>query len=261
MKNVVFGVYHFLGFHLCNYLLESGQEVAGYDWREEEDEIEEKSQVFGRNDNYSYFSDHWETNEEIQLYICLYDYFENPSYSSEQLQQLIAHIDCFIKKIQKNEMEIIILLPAESQDRLHCILSEWKLKIEQNNVVRYLYISELYGPWIPSYKPIMNILKKDYPVLKANMSKYIYIDDFLRSWEEIIAIQKKEIYVEGKQADSWKRDLLVYADAKELDFSNSVASARKHIDIFIEANTSLREGIELIKEHNEKLLMHRKWNS
>ena len=83
----------------------------------------------------------------------------------------------------------------------------------------------------------------------------------MRSWKEIIAIQKKEIYVEGKQADSWKRDLLVYADEKELDFSNSVASARKHIDIFIEANTSLREGIELIKEHNEKLEMHRKWNS
>ncbi len=261
MKNVVFGVYRFLGFHLCSHLLESGQEVTGYDWQAEEDEVEEKRQIFGRNANYSYFSEPWETNEKIQLYICLYDYIENPAFTSEQFQQLIAYIDGFMKKLQKNEMEIFVFLQAGYQDSLHCIISEWRLKIEQNYVVRYVYVSELYGPWIPPYKPVMNILKKDYPVLKSNMSKYIYIDDFLRSWKDIKAIQKKEIYVEGKQADSWKKDLLLYADEKDLDFSESVASTRKNIDIFIEANTSLGEGIEFIKSHNEKLEMLRNWNS
>lgn len=242
MKNVVFGVYRFLGFHLCNYLLESGQEVAGYDWKVEEDEAEEKRKMFERNANYSYDDEKWKTTEGIQLYICLYDYLENPSYSVEQFRQLMAYIDYLMEKVQKNKVEIVILLPVEDQDHLHCIMNEWKLKIEQKYVVRYLYISELYGPWSPPYKPIMNILKKKDPVLKANMSKYIYIDDFFQSWKDIMVIQKKEIFVEGIQAES-------------------VSSASKQVDVLIEAKISLREGMELIKEHHEKVEILRKWNS
>lgn len=259
MRNVVFGVYRFLGFHLCNYLLESGQEVAGFDWKSEEDEVEEKREMFGRNANYSFYNESWEANEDIQLYISLYDYLDDPSFTSEQFRELIGYIECMTEKFPKNQTEIVIFLPEEVRDHLHCIMSEWKLKIEQEYVVRYLYISELYGPWNPPYKPIINIIEKNNSVLNPNMSKYIYIDDFFRSWKDIMAIQKKSIYVEGKQADHWERDLQAYANDQDLDFSEFVAS--KNVDFLIEANISLIEGIELIKEHNEKVAMLRKWNS
>lgn len=237
MMNVVYGVYRFLGFHICSYLLEKGHQVAGCDWQPEDEEADEKQLMLGRNVNFSRCDERWTTDDEVQLYICLYDYLDNPDASESKMQQLTEEISLLLAKLQKQITEIVVFIPNQMQDHFHCTLREWKIKMKQDYPVRLLYISELYGPWLPSSHTRMNVIKKEKTVLKANMSKYIFIDDFLRSWQDIMALTENEVFIAGKQDHHWNQDLTTYV---------------------IEAKTSLREGIQLIEEHNEKLEMLRK---
>jgi len=256
-KNIVFGVYQFLGFHICNYLLESGYEVVGSDWLESESEnVEEKKQAFGRNANFSSHSGEWLENDKITMYICLYDYLDNPSFSLKQLEELLACIDCIVEKCNHDGMQMVVFLPEHLDSSMKHSIDEWKLQSGRESMIRSIHLSELYGPWIPSYKFIQKIVKQEISVLKANMSKYIYIDDFFQNWKNIMTLRSKDIYVFGKQPNDWHLQLpqlLVDENEDELERNSIVAN------LYIEAKTSLREGLQLVKEHNDKLEVLRNW--
>lgn len=255
--NVVYGVYRFLGFHICSYLLENGEEVAGYDWEPADEQAEEKQLMIGRNANFSYCDEQWASESEAQLLICLFDYLKNPINTENQFQQIIEDLNLFLEKIQKEKTEIVVFLPEEVPDHFHCTLSEWKIKMNQDYAVRYVYVSELYGPWLPSFNAMTKIMRKEKTVLKANMSKYIYIDDFLQNWNDIMTINKSEIIVAGKQDEQWQQDLNGYFAERGLVIADPYYSETE-ADLLIEAKTSLVEGIKLMEEHEAKLDMLRK---
>ncbi|MBD3110326.1 hypothetical protein IEO70_18530 [Bacillus sp. AGMB 02131] len=257
MKNVVYGVYRFLGFHICSYLLENGEEVVGYDWDPEDMQAEEKQLMIGRNANFSYCDEQWTSESEAQLLICLFDYLQNPINTENQFQQIIDDLDLFLEKIQKERTEIVVFLPEQVLDHFHCTLSEWRIKMNQDYAVRYVYVSELYGPWLPSFNAMTKIMRKEKTVLKENMSKYIYIDDFLRSWKDLMAINKSEIIVAGKQNEQWQQDLKLYVAERGLVFAEQ-DYCEIEADLLIEAKTSLVEGIKLMEEHEAMLNMLRK---
>ena len=121
MMNVVYGVYRFLGFHICSYLLENGEEVAGYDWEPADEQAEEKQLMIGRNANFSYCDEQWASESEAQLLICLFDYLKNPINTENQFQQIIEYINLFLEKIQK-ENDIKKLTPENLFKRCETFL-------------------------------------------------------------------------------------------------------------------------------------------
>ena len=69
---IVFGVYDFLGFHLCNHVLNEGNEVIGLQWLNNRDNEQEEMELqFGRNHNFTFFRDIAEVDFCENSLVCL----------------------------------------------------------------------------------------------------------------------------------------------------------------------------------------------
>ncbi|MEM5594163.1 hypothetical protein AAHH67_24715 [Niallia circulans] len=69
-KAVIFGVYQFVGFHICSTLLEEGEEIIGISYPEISiEDLEDKRMEIGRNANFSEKSlDKLPLFSKIQMY-------------------------------------------------------------------------------------------------------------------------------------------------------------------------------------------------
>ncbi|EIJ81865.1 hypothetical protein PB1_02960 [Bacillus methanolicus PB1] len=277
-KAVIIGTYEFLGFSLCENLLEKGYQVEGIhiDLEEEDFFLEEKRMKVGRNANFieltleEWKQQHFMKSKSVLIIISVYDYFikNNIQTLLKDEQFWNTTFPRFVKS------EILILWPiqmlvknkdVEKEEHGMDELLNFYKKFTHHSSIISVFIPTLFGPWQPQefifQQTILHRLGKyAHPVLKKHEWVFdaIYIED---SVNKIINIfEKKSIkscYLRNTINDSWLKC------AKSLGIElKEVREARKE-DLFIdskfqaesvESSVELLDGIKKQKDHLERIL-------
>lgn len=261
VDTIVFGTYRFLGYHLCNYFLEKGNQVIGIDFDSETEDQDEKELIFGRNSNFSYCSinEGFELNEDrqIQVYCSLYDYLkfgyeENVSMLMKSVKDLIISIP--IK-------EITVLLPLNMDGLKEVDLEGWRKEIELLSLCKWIYIPEIYGPWLPEISPLQVMMQTKTQEETIDISRLIFIDDLLLNWKKILALKEKEVAVIGEVHKDWREQ---YSTLTQTDME-AYKIVKEHSTLFpqiiIPVKTSLVDGLQALREHNKKLQFLKQWKN
>ncbi|WP_042349512.1 hypothetical protein [Bacillus massiliigorillae] len=238
-KNIVIGVYHFFGFHICNHLLNQGHEVIGVEWEECMAEYrDEKAMLFNRNANFTLKTLEDKLNLEQEHLICvnLYDHLE-----TKDTNELWGKVVSILNQSSHPQSRILIFLPENMNSKMN----EWKQTLQTNSIIQWVYVGKLYGPWLA---------EQDYQELQS-FSHAIYVDDFCKDWTRLLTLQKEEIHVVGEYQDGW-REQLTKGINTEIKNQEEISEPT----FMIQAYTSLRSGLQAMKDHEEKLKMLQEWN-
>lgn len=273
-KVIIFGTYDFLGFSLCLNLLEDGIQIIGYRWNLEENEefLEEKKFFIGRNANFKeqivgteFLLSADKEIEEAIIVISLYDlYYANT-------KQSIAYADIFneISEIynQYPIKKVVCLLPNEYLYDLPILLGE-KMNVmkEKGILIQSIYLPTIYGPWQSKTFLFQRYFLKECANVNLVLDKKectmdaIFINEVV---EEIICIlnteERHNIYIESVEEDKWRKgakflaleDLIPNYDIKKEKVLQTDLKMVKVME-----KISIKEGLEMQKEHLKKLLGH-----
>ena len=229
---IVFGVYDFLGLHLSQYLLNEGKEVIGFQWsNQDDDNREEKELLFGRNSNFKFFKEIKEEafNEAGLIYLNMYDLLRDRFDSFLDIKEEIAKI---LKRM--DNQQVIVLLPDEKREKE---ISLWIEEIKQSRpTIRWIRIAaELYGIWQNEPCAVQQfVTDKEKEKRMLDLSRLIYIDDFLSTWEMLMKGNQNELVVVGEHDKDYEQQGL-----------------RENM-IIIQEKTSLSKGLAEIHSYNEK---------
>lgn len=151
-KAIIVGTYEFIGFHLCQSLLEQGVEVIGIHIPTNEDIfLEEKQLSIARNGNFT-------EKEESYLYslepnqkntVCFIDYFSYfMMHKEEQLETLLKWWNEL-----ENPLPTVLVLPIhfcliEKETNSENFLCSLMNLIHQSQC---FYMPTVYGPWQPPH--------------------------------------------------------------------------------------------------------------
>lgn len=257
-KTIVIGAYSFLGFHISNQLLQDGQEVIGVEWDEEVlNEDEEKELLFGRNDNFTFLQEQHIQNHlaEVDLIcISLYDYF---LYNDSFMNILDGKLEAFLSNEVHCKGKVILFLPYQVKNDVRKALEKWKNRLIGEKSFSFVYISELYGPWLSNKSPLLSPREKKRET-EINLARAIFIDDFFEKWNEILTNNQKEITVIGEYQENWRAD---FTDIYQLDgIDIGVEEEKQELGcLIVPAKTSLRKGLKELLEHQKKIQQLKKW--
>lgn len=146
----ILGVYEYLGYSLCQYMLDKGIEVEGIHFgkRQEHYFIEEKRLEIGRNANFSeiIFQDWNASSLGDILFISLY---EEESLKKVFIEKLMKKVE----NINLNNQRIILILPAYLAKK-HIVNEGWQQNLisffeKKQCIVVEVYLPTIYGPWQP----------------------------------------------------------------------------------------------------------------
>jgi hypothetical protein len=146
----IVGVYDFIGYRLCQYMLDMGIAITGvhFEKHQENENMEEKRLEIGRNANFQELSFRdWDAeNVKGVLFISLLEKLQS---SQEEMinQKLMKKLD----QITNGNLQIILILPGylAEKNQLQHALSEYLTR--RNFTVLEFYLPTVYGPWQPDY--------------------------------------------------------------------------------------------------------------
>lgn len=154
-KAVIVGSYHFVGFELCQSLLNKGIEVTGIPLAAKSDPfLEDKKLEIGRNANFteisiSQLNIHMDEdiNKEQIVIFSLYDLYMEQEESL--LQVVFEPVTQYVKQ-NKDHTKMVILIPIQKLCENICYIDEF---LEQTrecvNHTLYIYLPAVFGPWQP----------------------------------------------------------------------------------------------------------------
>ncbi|MEH6942375.1 hypothetical protein [Bacillus sp. JJ722] len=248
-KNIVIGVYRFLGFHICNHLLNQGNEVIGVEWDENTIEYrDEKAMLFSRNANFSLntFQDKLHLGEECFICVSLYDYLD-----AESSLLLMKEVGKIVNRNSHPQSRILIFLPKEMNSELLKGINQWRKMLQINSTVQWIYVADLYGPWLANQSKMY---------FQQNMARAINIDDFCTGWEQLLELTQEEIYVVGEYQNDWREQLAQFFQKKVDDVPSQRDIEEPLATLTIQAHTSLYDGLQAMKEHEAKMKLFKEWN-
>jgi hypothetical protein len=270
-KVAIFGTYHFLGFNLCEKMLEEGIEVVGYRFCDDDKEeyIEHKQFLIGRNAN---FTEKILTSEDEYLFettdesttiliFSFYDlYFSTKEMSYTYIQNFLTkHIST------KSYARIIILFPIEFLKSMpKAILSKINQLKGQSIKIQAIYLPTIYGPWQSSLFMFQQYLLKNQdkrPKLdhRENTTDAIYIKDVVDKILRIIdSLEASDLVIKSGKLDQWKKgiqylqaeDLISWSEVQE----NNNSSDEEIKVLTIDNGEKIETGLEIQKKHTLKLL-------
>lgn len=183
-KAAILGVYGFIGYGLCQTLLETGLEIEGIDLAYRENHYKEQKRLeIGRNANFCEEDfQEWEAAESIDiLFISLYEkIFSEGQYMDEWMAKLAS--------IKGDGLQVVLILPAalavkgESapgiQQKIANFFSRKKAGLLE------FYLPTVYGPWQPEeflFQQSLNYIENgsELPLLTGRewIHDALYIDD------------------------------------------------------------------------------------
>ncbi|MGM9923977.1 MAG: hypothetical protein ACI35R_07015 [Bacillus sp. (in: firmicutes)] len=247
-KNIVVGVYRFLGYHLCCHLLDLGEEVIGIEMEEEViADRDDKAMTFGRNANFVYQSleEFTETDEESLVCICLLDYAMAGSQSWQRMRKKIGYI---IEKCKAPRRRILIFLPYELDSDRQKEVEQLRNELRKQDNIQWIRMTDVYGPWLPEHVDIK---------AASCLPRALYIEDFCKEWDALLAIGQEEVTVTGELQEDWQEQIANF---------HSGEPGNRHPDIMdspdmliIKAYTSLEDGLQAMREHQMKRRLFQNW--
>ncbi|MHC0036708.1 hypothetical protein [Pseudoneobacillus sp. C159] len=265
-KVVIFGIYHFLGFNLCQEFLEAGIEVQGYRWSEDciEEHLEEKRLLIGRNANFTEkrlddFVEEIETSMIVSYYDLYYSKKVNPISLFEQYTALNNRNHHLAKK------HIVFLLPIVFVNRMPESLNKHFTDLEQNHVrFQIIYLPTVFGPWQPSAFLFQKYLQANETKMEIELDEReltvdaIYIHDLTKEMAKIMNDHENSQYIiQSTKPNQW------YACARYLNLerfiSNIPEQNKPKIDeriklISINESIKIEDGLNKQKVHLKRLL-------
>jgi nucleoside-diphosphate-sugar epimerase len=273
-KVIIYGTYHFLGFSLCEKLLDEGIQVDGYRFNEtiSEDFLEAKKFLIGRNANFEEkivgdeeaLSSEDSVLSETIIVISFYDMFfsleENPFPIFEKIVRNISK-----QYSHHSHIKLICLLPINYIHDLPKSLMEQLNLIKGNQIpLQIIYIPTVVGPWQPSVFLFQQYLLKEYLKIEPKMDKRestvdaIYIKDVV---EIIIHLMDSseiaDCLLQSSGAGQWEKgaDYLKLTEINNKNKSIKGSSDSDSIKVIkVKEGTSIVEGLEQQKRHLSRLL-------
>lgn len=191
-KAIIFGVYGFIGFHLCKEILEKGFEVTGILLDHSNDRyIEEKRLEIGRNANFTEkIIEEWESEDfkddsQSLIIFSLYDYLIGT-------KEISSNCKWIWNRMERNlgQRQVVILLPIQ-------LLAETDHGKEMNELIENIrgirkglqvyYLPSIFGPWQPEtflfQKSLLNILNEEREENGINEWKMdaIFVEDAVKT--------------------------------------------------------------------------------
>jgi hypothetical protein len=276
-KVIIYGTYHFLGFSLCQQLLDAGIEVCGFRLNEEnsEDFLEEKKCLIGRNANFeerrildnnlvltseqSADKGDKETIIVISFYDMYYSKDGNPHLTFEKI----------ITNISKHyghalNLKLICLYPIEFvHDMPKSIMTAVNLLKKKKIQLLNIYIPTVFGPWQPSVFLFQQYLLKEYLKSEPKLdyreftSDAIYIKDIIDTIIQLMESgESEDCLIQSSSNDQWEKGAehlkFQELDNKKQKWDAGIASETIKI-IKVKESISIAEGLENQKRHISKL--------
>lgn len=255
-KAVIFGAYHFLGFHICSALLEEGEEIIGITYPDlVVEDLDEKRMEIGRNANFSekslaeFTSILQDTNIEV-LYFDFYTLKQLSKY--DKVKNLFSEYSD--KKESQNKRFVFLVNVISIETELDFITS---IKdILNGYAMQVVYLPTLYGPWQPSDFLFQQIIEgKEQKNIQLNIREYtndaIFIEDAVK---EVVKQTKKgqnnDILLKSTEINHWQRCLeqlkwdMPKGLTKDISFSSYLQ------EVMVENKETIKDNLEQQKKHH-----------
>jgi hypothetical protein len=242
-KACIFGVYQFIGFHLCKSFLENGFSVEGIHLDTECDLfLEEKRLEVGRNANFnekSFPLSGQNIKTEVTI-IPIYDWFM--TYNNSKLRELFSKIVPFIISDPKTNfvylLPIQLLTDSQNDEGMAAIKDFIEQTIEMR--IQYFYLPTIFGPWQPDsflfQRKLLNQINNNEQIeVREWPFDAIYIEDLLAPIiEQIETGETGSFLIESGIPQSWE----LCAEILKLD-----KNVGKVLD---DVNLKVNDGVEKI---------------
>lgn len=191
-RAAILGVYDFIGYSLCQYMLDNGVEIEGVHIANRHDDYftEEKRLEIGRNANFSEITfNEWKTTGTNDLMILsLYDHFNKAGTQGQFTKVLMKKLE----NVDRSSQTLILILPAylaKKHEKLTDSVLDLLRFIEKMNLsVIEIYLPTIYGPWQPEeyfFQQTINYLEGEssLPVIAEWEWTHdaLYIDDAVKT--------------------------------------------------------------------------------
>jgi nucleoside-diphosphate-sugar epimerase len=271
-KVIIYGTYDFLGFSLCEKLLDVGIQVCGIPLNEENSEVflEDKKLLIGRNANFQEKTLEIEDipfqDESLKLktitVISFYDIYYTKEDPFRTYEKIVTNI---CKQHSQHSLgQLICLFPIGfMHDFPKPLITQINLLNEQKIQPKNIYIPTVFGPWQPSAFLFQQYLLKDYLKSEPKLdnreftSDAIYIKDIIDTIVQLMDSEEKVDYlIQSSIQDQWIKGAnhlkVKEMDTKKQELVNIAASESIKI-IKINESISITEGLELQKKHLSRL--------
>ena len=256
-RAAILGVYDFIGYSLCKYMLDDGVEIEGIHIPRKHDDYftEEKRMEIGRNANFSEISfKEWkavETNEI--MVISLYEHFNLTGTIGQYTKGIMEKLE----RMDHSSQTLIMILPASlalKHEKLPDSQFDFLEFIEKKNISPLeIYLPTIYGPWQPEeyfFQQSLNYLEGE--VSSPVIAKWewthdaLYIDDAVDTIMELAGSGKKgKFFLASGKNNLWR------SCADELLGKQTVSLLRK-ADGPHEINDFIK--VKIVK-NNENIIM------
>ncbi|NRG31128.1 hypothetical protein [Niallia circulans] len=253
-KAVIFGVYQFVGFHICSALLEEGEEIIGISYPEVSiEDLEDKRMEIGRNANFSEKSLDklpfiLQDSNVQHIYFDLYTIKKISIY--EKIQNLFSNFRDIEKSCGKKLIFLVNITSIEAERDFTTFLKDNLVDLD----IQVIHLPTLYGPWQPSDFLFQQIVEgKEKNDIQLNVREYtmdaIFIEDAVR---EVVKMttkgQNNDILLKSKEINHWQRCLEqlqwdIPKTKKDLQLSRNLQ------EVIIENKGKIEDNIEKQKKH------------
>lgn len=272
-KVIIYGTYHFLGFNLCEKLLDEGIQVDGYRLNEaiSEDFLEEKKFLIGRNANFvekivgdlEVSSSEDSFISETIIVISFYDMFfsleENPFHTFEKIIRNISK-----QYSHASHVKLLCLFPIDFiQEIPKSILEQVNLIKGKQIPLQIIYIPTVFGPWQPSVFLFQQYLLKEYLKAEPKLDKRestidaIYITDIIDTIIQLInSNEKNDCLIQSSSEGQWVKGaqhLKLKETNTKIHPMNGQTDSKTIKIIKVKESMSIIEGLEQQKRHLSRL--------
>ena len=242
-EHIVLSPYSFVGFEICNKLMEEGIEVIGVDLPVSEGpdplEKEEKELYIGRNSNF--------TIKEFEQIIS--------GIKNEEYTFYISDVNLNDKAWRRYFDE----MPIRNNDRVVYVVTDQKCLINrhiQRRINTTIILPTVYGPWVPKNTMFCKCLNQtEFPFEQYEIEEKrdaIFISDAITAIFNVVSLEHGIYEVQSDIKGHWQ--LLL----KELGYQiivddwneESLRTCRSDIKKYVaETKISPQEGVEIVKRH------------
>lgn len=256
-KAIIVGVYEFIGFHLCNFLLENGIEVTGIHIPNDENDLflEEKRLSFGRNSNFSErkLSDIQSIQEDRGKTFCFIDYYS--FYMKKEEEQLETSIHPLVQTESLPQM--VFALPIQLCEETSSKKKQYLFELIEESW--NFYLPTVYGPWQPLYFSFQKALLDPQSTVQVTEREYmkdaLYIDDVIQSI--LIHVQEyryKDILLKSKTSNEWINIMeMLLGKEKTNEIIPREIHCKQNLFSFQVDGIQITEGIEKQRDHLARL--------
>ena len=241
-EHIVLSPYSFVGFEICNKLMEEGIEVTGVDLpvsvNPDPLEKDEKELYLGRNSNFTI----------------------------KKLEHIISEIKneytFYISDVNLNDeawLKYTDEMPKSNNGRVIYVVTDQKWLMNrhiQKRINTTIILPTVYGPWAPENTMFYKCLNRtEFPFEQYEIEEKrdaIYISDAITAIFDVVSLEHGIYEVQSDIKDHWQLLLkelgyqIIVDDWNEESFHNRRSDIKTYV---AETKISPQEGIEIVKKH------------